>query len=64
MKCKECGADLRWESDFDFENVGYKGKGIVSYYNCDSCDLLHESVIDFTINLQILRIVEVEEEEC
>ena len=28
---------LIWKSDFSFEDVGYEGDGIVTFYECDSC---------------------------
>lgn len=28
---------LIWKSDFSFEDVGYEGDGIVTFYECDAC---------------------------
>lgn len=43
MKCYFCGAPLRWESDFSFEDFGIADEeGIVSNYNCDSCNAWYE----------------------
>ena len=36
--CMNCGSTkVIWESDFDFEDVGIAGEGIVSYYHCADC---------------------------
>lgn len=38
MDCPNCGCNkLIWQSDFDFEDYGYEGQGIVSNYECLEC---------------------------
>lgn len=37
-ECVNCGKkSLMWQSDFDFEELGYEGEGIVSFYTCSNC---------------------------
>ena len=33
--CRKCA--LIWQSDFDFEDYGYEGNGIVQNYHCSNC---------------------------
>ena len=35
--CGICGTPLIWGSDFDFEDYGMGGEGIVSNYSCPNC---------------------------
>ena len=35
LHCHEIA--LVWQADFDFEDYGYEGKGIVSEYICSKC---------------------------
>ena len=35
--CGMCGGALIWQSDYDFEDFGYEGKGIVSVATCSKC---------------------------
>ena len=37
IKCLNCGSELIWQSDFDFEDYGMDGEGIVSVWECPSC---------------------------
>lgn len=46
-KCIDCNIDMIWQSDFDFEDCGYEGEGIVSFYMCPKCEELFEVLIDF-----------------
>jgi len=34
MDCWHCGSDLIWGNDFDFEDYGYEGEGIISHLTC------------------------------
>lgn len=36
-KCGICGATLIWGADFDYEDYGLDGEGIVSTYTCPDC---------------------------
>ena len=38
-KCWFCGSDMRWDSDFSFEDMGIESKedGIVSHLTCTGC---------------------------
>lgn len=40
MNC-ECGRKLIWNNDFDYEDVGLGGNGIVTIYSCpnDECEV-------------------------
>lgn len=37
MKC-ECGKELIWNVDYDFESLGMEGDGIVTIYCCTNED--------------------------
>lgn len=37
MNCWHCDAELIWGSDFDFEDYGLEGDGIVTSLSCPSC---------------------------
>lgn len=34
--CSLCGHQLNWHSDFDFEDYGYSGEGVVGVYTCSN----------------------------
>lgn len=37
-KCFHCGEEtVVWDADFDFEDFGYDGDGIVHLLHCTSC---------------------------
>lgn len=36
-KCFICGSEVRWNSDFDYEDLGIEGVGIVHIYSCPQC---------------------------
>lgn len=37
-ECFNCGKRaVRWEADFDFEDFGYDGEGVVHICHCDNC---------------------------
>tara|TARA_R100001510_G_scaffold54618_1_gene57519 strand:+ start:774 stop:923 length:150 start_codon:yes stop_codon:yes gene_type:complete len=36
MKCPICNNDMRWDNDFDWEDMGVEGVGIVSFNTCDN----------------------------
>jgi len=38
MLCWFCGSPLIWGSDFNFEDYGYEGDGIVATFNCSNCN--------------------------
>ena len=40
--CIMCGAELHWQSDFDFEDYGIEGEGVVSIWECPECGAWHE----------------------
>lgn len=37
MDCWFCGEDLIWGADFDPEDYGYEGEGIVATLSCPNC---------------------------
>ena len=38
FECFHCGERaVVWQSDFDFEDFGYEGKGIVQVLKCSNC---------------------------
>ncbi|MGL4998117.1 MAG: hypothetical protein ACRC5T_04050 [Cetobacterium sp.] len=44
MDCWFCGSDLIWGSDFDAEDYGYVGQGIVATFTCSGCKSIWEGV--------------------
>lgn len=47
MKCWFCGHELIWQSDFDFEDYGYEGEGIVAVLSCSHCNAYVECMLSF-----------------
>lgn len=45
MKCWHCGHDLIWGADFDFEDFGYDGDGIVSTFSCSNCNAIAQVML-------------------
>tara|TARA_R100001082_G_C4365496_1_gene161680 strand:- start:1426 stop:1584 length:159 start_codon:yes stop_codon:yes gene_type:complete len=43
-KCFACGKEVIWGGDFDYEDFGLTGEGIVSNYSCssDKCSVHYE----------------------
>ena len=41
MDCPTCSKELIWVNDFDYEDYGIEGEGIVRSYSCcdDSCNI-------------------------
>ena len=37
MNCWHCKAELIWNSDFNFEDYGLEGEGIVTHLSCPEC---------------------------
>ena len=37
MKCWHCKAELIWGGDFDYDDYGITGEGIVSNFSCSNC---------------------------
>ena len=37
-ECFHCGARaVTWDSDFDFDDFGYEGEGVVHICHCNNC---------------------------
>ena len=34
MKCPRCDSVMRWNNDFSYDECGYNGEGLVSFYSC------------------------------
>lgn len=45
--CFACGGTVSWQNDFDFEDYGRIGEGIVHVYHCDSCNTMWEGYESF-----------------
>ena len=37
MRCWYCGGQLRWDSDFSYDEIFGEGDGIVSFLTCMNC---------------------------
>ena len=47
MKCFFCYTEVRWNSDFDTEDVNTESEhNIISYYGCDKCKTWYEVYTD------------------
>lgn len=45
-ECFYCGQrSVIWDADFDFEDYGYEGDGIVSTFHCQNCGAEYEQII-------------------
>ena len=44
-ECYNCGTDMIWRHDFNFNEVGYEGDGVVTSFICPACDTYAEFVI-------------------
>tara|TARA_Y100001938_G_scaffold142844_1_gene214740 strand:+ start:1523 stop:1687 length:165 start_codon:yes stop_codon:yes gene_type:complete len=43
MKCFYCGNEVRWNNDFDAEDISPDSEYlIISMYSCDKCDAWYE----------------------
>ena len=42
MKCLHCKEDMIWGGDFDYEDYGMVGEGIVSNFSCSNCEATAE----------------------
>jgi hypothetical protein len=43
MKCFFCDTKVRWNNDFDAEDVNEESEhNIISYYECDNCKAWYE----------------------
>lgn len=36
--CHFCGGNLIWQNDFDTEDYGYEGEGVVAVLTCPDCN--------------------------
>jgi len=46
MKCWHCNTELIWGGDFDYEDYGIDGDGIVSNLSCPNCNSYVEVYLD------------------
>ena len=46
MKCWHCNSEVIWGGDFDFEDYGMDGEGIVSNLTCSNCKAYYECYLD------------------
>ena len=46
MKCWHCNSEVIWGGDFDFEDYGMDGEGIVSNLSCSNCKAFYECYLD------------------
>lgn len=42
MNCWFCGNELIWGADFDTEDYGYDGDGVVASLSCSNCGAMVE----------------------
>jgi len=47
MNCWHCNSEVIWGGDFDFEDYGMEGEGIVSNLTCSNCKAYYECYLDF-----------------
>ena len=46
MNCWHCGGEVIWGGDFDYEDYGMDGEGIVSNLSCSKCKAFYECYLD------------------
>ena len=46
MNCWHCGSEVIWGGDFDFEDYGMDGEGIVSNLSGSNCKAYYECYLD------------------
>lgn len=48
IKCPRCDERMKWQSDYNCDEVFHDccGKGVVSYYECDKCNVKVELTTD------------------
>ena len=39
MICPMCNHRMIWNADFDFEDYGIEGSGMISEYSCSNCSV-------------------------
>lgn len=44
MKCPHCTSQLHWNSDFDYEDYGREGSGVIGSYSCSNISCIVEDV--------------------
>lgn len=61
--CWSCGSSLIWQSDFDFEDYGYEGEGIVSNLICSNplCNAEIQQVLPLSEEEDYVKIDNLEE---
>tara|TARA_R110002020_G_scaffold229543_1_gene440325 strand:+ start:1286 stop:1444 length:159 start_codon:yes stop_codon:yes gene_type:complete len=42
MNCWHCNEKVIWGGDFDYEDYGMEGEGIVSNFSCSKCEATYE----------------------
>ena len=47
MICWHCGEPMIWGADFDYEDYGLEGEGIVSSFSCSNCPAVGEIYLTF-----------------
>lgn len=44
MKCPHCTSQLHWSGDFDYEDYGREGGGVIGNYSCRNVACIVEDV--------------------
>ena len=47
VNCYNCKSEMIWGNDFDFDECGYEGEGVVKCFNCPRCETYAEFVVPF-----------------
>ena len=42
--CIACGGRLNWQADYNPDELGYEGEGVVNVCHCPKCELLYDVV--------------------
>ena len=54
MKCPQCTQIIIWQSEFDYEDYGIEGEGIIGTYICTNDECTVDDVYIFTsINAEV-----------
>lgn len=64
LKCSKCESQLIWQNDFDFEDYGIKGQGIVGVYLCTHCGAFHLLHMEAEKGLTKILVAQEDDEEA
>ena len=52
MDCWNCGTEMIWNSDIDFDDRGLEGDGMIALHSCPACMTWTETYIPSTSGVE------------